>query len=880
MSIEMPPALQWLAWVAGTSWPDGDEDHAWQDSAAWKTAADELKALIGQIDQAKQATMEAYSDGEAATAMGARFDELRTGDMSLEKLAEMLQTISDSTFDMGTQIQGIKLTVVVSLGVLALEIMWAWMFPPTAPAVEAAAVSSTRSFLKVAEDIVQNNIMRLAASAGAKTEQRLFWKRILSGQLVAPTAKGWGVYSARAIENAAMAMGIDGAVQGGQMADGKRRHFNGTQFGVSGLAAAAGVIPGREVARFMGEYSHKLFKNQLDNLAGRTFRGAVIGGTAGVVSTVFGNIAVGAVTGDWSAFGSGPGWTGGAARGAITGGARGLFAKSSPITSSDIRYPFWMHKSGQPRGGDSPNRAPGSTGESNGGTGSTRGGEGSTRGPDGSVRGPEGSTRDQNSSTQGLYGSTRDQNSRNGSTQGLYGSTGDQNSQNGSMRGQDGSTGDRNSSTQGQYGSTRGQTNGTPLGGEIQGGLPGNRGETWIPLQNMQSAGNGSLHPSAGGFGDGGSAVVDRPGGEGVVGPGQQGRQGEQVVVWYDDGPQTVWLDGASVNTRPSGESPVVTGSEFQADVSTVGSRGSEDGVVVNGTTPGWQPPTSFGSSIDAPGWQPSNTFVHGGSGLDGSSPVPPGRVPISDGVSSVSSGPVNSNPSPVSSLHGSGGSGPIRVQPPTSILTGQGSGVLPPPQPSTANPGGGITNTGGGTTNVVAGSGNSTHGSGGSTGSGNSSGGRSGGGSQHGDDHHGDHHGPYGDIYKEISPFLGEGKDLRAKARPRYLRGTEPLPGPFHPADAPEWGEWLPPGAYPAPDEDESNSGENGPDSPGDGQGSNENGPADEPGSNGNESNSPGDGQGSNENGPDSQGDGPKAGAGPDAGGGNPDIPFTLGQQ
>ena len=733
MSLELPEGLRWLAWVAGTSWPDGDEDAAWADSAAWKAAADELKALLPTIDQAKQATMAAYSDGEAAAAIGARFDGLRSGDQSLEALADMLQTISDSTFDIGTQIQGIKLTVVVSLGVLALEILWAWMFPPTASAVEAAAVSSTRSFLKVTEDIVQKNIAKLAAAMGARTDKRLFWREIATGNIVAPSAKGWGVYGARAVENAALSLGIDGAVQGGQMLDGKRRHFNAAQFGLSGLSAVAGVAPGRELARYMGIGSHKLLGNQLNNLGGRIARGAVIGASAGVTSAVFGNLAVGAVTGDWSSFSSGPGWVGGAARGAVAGGARGGFAKSSPISSSDFRYRFWMHKSGKPRTGDHPEAS----------TGNREGSDGSYSSRGDPATGPasqrsSNTTASQRSSNAPVSHRSPNSPSETSTPPATHRSSGPPPTQ---------------------------QTNlaGTQHGGGNRGGGPGT---SWF---------------------DDGSSVSNRQGGDGqvVAAPGTQHRGGRPSSTWFDDGssvssrsgseggvvtgpaPQdrggqgASWLDNASsVGSRPESEGPTVSGPGSQArgpqgqnatwfdDGSSVSSRRSDDGVVVTGDHPGWRPPTSFESSVDGT--------------------VPPSRTPPTAMLTNRPPGPLSANPG---------------VPPSVSPAPSQ-----PPPVASGALP----ANSGAGSTNATVGSGSSR-----STASGPPAGPPA---RPVSNQHHGH--------YDEETPFLGAGKDLRAKSRPRiYPHDGQPLPDEFHAGEAPEWGEWLPPGAYPAP-EDDSNSG------------------------------------------------------------------------
>ncbi|WP_431950346.1 hypothetical protein [Nocardia lijiangensis] len=365
MTIHMPEGLQWLAWVAGTTWPEGDEDVAWAVSEAWKTASTELTALLADIDAAKQATIDAYPQGEGGIAMGARYDALRTGEHSIEELAKFMSTVGDSTFDMGTEVQATKITVIVTLAWLALEILWAWLFPPTAPAVEAAAITTTRSFLKVFEDFVQKAITNLAARLGASTAKRHFWTQAARLRPVFPTAKGWGVYGARAIEATAIVGTINGSVQVGQLAAGKRRHFNGKEFGLSILAGVAGVVPGREVGRYLGHGIDKVAGKQLNNIPGRVGRGVVIGGVSGAVGTTFGNLAVGAATRDFSSFASGPGWVGGITRGAVVGGARGGFAVGKPIPPGhgDIRSYVWMPK---PNSGNGAPRPPVSDGSSSG----------------------------------------------------------------------------------------------------------------------------------------------------------------------------------------------------------------------------------------------------------------------------------------------------------------------------------------------------------------------------------------------------------------------------------------------------------------------------------------------------------------------------------
>ena len=354
MTLELPPELRWLGWIAGTAWPDGDEDAMWALSDAWKAAAQALSALEPDVVTAKSDTEKAYPAGAGADSMGAKFDDLIDGEHSVKTLAEMLQEVADSTFDMGTQLQATKLTIILSLAWLAAEIIWAWTFPPTAPAVEAGAIATTRSVLKIIEDYVQNFIERMAQRLGASAmKERYYFKELLSGgRLIMPSAKGFGVYTVKILEGAATSALMDGAVQVGQIAAGKRHSFDWKEFGVSMAASAAGSIPGREVARYMGFGMDKYLGSSLAKMniplgkgiaypAGAVIRGASIGAVSGATSSLFGNMVAAAAYGP-GAFGSPMGWVGGISRGAIVGAARGTFIKRTVPTTDDLRYSVWM----------------------------------------------------------------------------------------------------------------------------------------------------------------------------------------------------------------------------------------------------------------------------------------------------------------------------------------------------------------------------------------------------------------------------------------------------------------------------------------------------------------------------------------------------------
>ncbi|WP_029898225.1 WXG100-like domain-containing protein [Nocardia brasiliensis] len=803
MSLYLPEELRWLGWIAGSTWPDGDEDAMWAIAAAWKTASEELQAQLSQIDAAKQQTMLAYPQGAASEAMGRLFDGLRNGDQSLESLAQLLQQISDSTFDLGTQLQATKLTIIISLCWLAMEILWAWLFPPTAPVVEAAAVSYTRSFLRVFEDMVQNAITRLARKLGASAEKRYFWKSLAGGRFVLPTAKGWGVYTVKFGESALTSGGLNAAVQLGQMADGKRRHFDGKEFGVSVFASVASTLPSREFARYLGRGIDKFGARSLDNVWGRTGRGAFIGAASGVVGSATGNLAVGVATGDWSSFASPTGWVGGIARGGLVGGARGAFAKSSPISSSDVRYPLWMHKPGAPR-------SPASDAASRGGSsvhdGSSRGSGGSSiplRSLNGSggtragsatgasaVSGGQGAHGDSQrsgsggsrpisvgegsvgSGAQGTQGGSHSAGSRaagssgDGSSHGTGPARSVTESAVGSQQSQPSVRGSQGAAVHPADGtSVRGETNsrasvdgdGRSVHSDGRGTLDSEgrsfhtghtgRGTVDSDGQSFHTA-RDSFHSAQESLGSGQSVHGSTGGGSAVSGgsgqPSVHGSAGGGAVVSGGGSQSSVpgSTGGGSAVSGGNGQPSVHgsaggaagTGGSGQASVhgsnSTAGSSGRN----------GFVPPTSWQASVDG-GWRPPSSH---GSVVDGSAPAAPGRAATAGTGSPAGS-------------HVPGGSVP-------------GGSVQGGPAGQHSNGSGGSSSAGSSITDPPSGRGGSTQGGGGTNNPGTQV--NPGTGAQ--------------------DPFLGPGKDMKSKTRPKQLPHWAPLPRPFHGPEAPDDSVWV----------------------------------------------------------------------------------------
>ncbi|WP_063038568.1 WXG100-like domain-containing protein [Nocardia pseudovaccinii] len=306
MGLYLPPELAWLGWVAGGAWPEGDETDVWHVSDAYKTASGSLRKQLPDIEDVKRVASSAYPEGAGGDRIGALFDQMLTGDQSVESLAKYMEQISDAVYDYGTQIEAAKLMTIVSLIALAIEIAWAWMFPPTAAAVEAAETAATRFILRRLELWLQERILAKVLS--------------VFGEKFANLSKGWVM---KILEGAFIAGGLDAAVQVGQIASGHRKHFDWTEFGAA-ASTGLGAPFGRSAANSLNKFTTKAFGNKLENPWVRAGNGALVGIGSSPVFGAFGGLGAALVTGDWAGtLGNPAGWVGGAAQGGIVGGVRG-----------------------------------------------------------------------------------------------------------------------------------------------------------------------------------------------------------------------------------------------------------------------------------------------------------------------------------------------------------------------------------------------------------------------------------------------------------------------------------------------------------------------------------------------------------------------------
>ncbi|MFD6391890.1 T3SS effector HopA1 family protein, partial [Nocardia sp. NPDC060259] len=267
---ELPAALAWLKYPAGMEWPEGDEDQLWGLSGDWKNAADELRAILDDIDAAKAASLTAYPVGQGVEEMIKGFDSMRTGDggdkdQSLEKLAETFDEVAKSVFDAGTEIEYTKIMFVSSLALLAAEIALCWVPPtPASPALQAVAIGITRVAVRILGQALVRALVRVARQAFIKAMLK-FLARHVAIDFILGTMQELGT-------------------QAWQVSQGHRDEINHRQLLVTMVSSAAG---GAAAGPFAGLLGDKLIKDRMN----KWLKAAITGPAAGLMGAEAGNVA-------------------------------------------------------------------------------------------------------------------------------------------------------------------------------------------------------------------------------------------------------------------------------------------------------------------------------------------------------------------------------------------------------------------------------------------------------------------------------------------------------------------------------------------------------------------------------------------------------------
>ncbi|WP_157103547.1 hypothetical protein [Nocardia harenae] len=312
MSIEIPPELQWLSYLAGASWPQGDEDALFALSRDWTDAAATLQEIIPAVRAAGDTAMRHYA-GDGADEMAAQLQQFFSGETSLDKIVEGLEQMAASVFDCGTQVEYAKLQIVITLAVMAIEIAHALASAFGAWAVPVIQAAGAGIMSQIAARLASH----LAARAARLAKQPL-----------------WRLTAIQAAQETAIGLGIEGLAQGIQLAKGTRHEFDTSQFLISG--AVSGFAGG--VAAPIGHYGARYLGGIAAGHAPMTWwKGGLIAVGAGIPAGLAGATAsmvgYGVLTGTWE---FDPAALAGGVGGGLAGGMHGVagYFQGQAIASS------------------------------------------------------------------------------------------------------------------------------------------------------------------------------------------------------------------------------------------------------------------------------------------------------------------------------------------------------------------------------------------------------------------------------------------------------------------------------------------------------------------------------------------------------------------
>lgn len=333
MGIEIPGPLQWVAYLTGSEWPQGDETAMFRIGDDWRSASGDLAALIPDLNRVRSETLSVLM-GETADAAEEQFAMLFDGDYSVDKLAEAMSALGDLADNAGTEIEYTKLQVLTSLAIAAAEIAYALACsPPT--------FGASLAWIPVTEAATMLTVRQLVAMLLRQIVQRL--GEAMTKTLVKRLIK-------EGLQELAVGLGQELAIQGYQAAAGHRDGIDWKQAGVVGAASGIGGAAASPVGHGLGRaLGHS------DNAIAGSLKGALSGYGAGVVGNVAGTVATGGDLDAVSIFGGAASSAGsGGVHGARGAGGHGGPTKGNPGADHD--------SSGAPPDGGGP--SPGDSGPS------------------------------------------------------------------------------------------------------------------------------------------------------------------------------------------------------------------------------------------------------------------------------------------------------------------------------------------------------------------------------------------------------------------------------------------------------------------------------------------------------------------------------------
>ncbi|MEV6207938.1 toxin glutamine deamidase domain-containing protein [Kitasatospora sp. NPDC051914] len=357
MAVELPEPLQWvLLLLAGTRWPEGEEDVMREMADRWRAAGETLADVGRSVDSTVQRALDGQQ-GKAAEGLAAHWAKFSVGKgteedpgffpsmvKSCEGMAEMLDNMANST-------ETAKIQIVAQLGILAFEIATAEASAPVTAGASLAAIP--------------------AAVAVARTAVQQILKKLLKETLEF------------AAKEAAQEVAINMLAQTIQVAEGNRSGFDAKELGQSALGGAVGGASGHLIGKGLGSAAGKAgLGNAMETVGGKMVHGAAVGVGADVSTQLIttGTVDGGSLLGSGLSGGSNVGLQHGASalKGKFGGGDIPTVPTGGTLPGADAPPTF----GGRP-GGSSSSGSPDSTGGGDLGAQAYQGPGGGSRSTDG-----------------------------------------------------------------------------------------------------------------------------------------------------------------------------------------------------------------------------------------------------------------------------------------------------------------------------------------------------------------------------------------------------------------------------------------------------------------------------------------------------------------
>ena len=324
MGIEIPGYLQWVSYLVGSEWPQGDEDGMWRIGEHWHNSSTGLTALIPDLNEVRAETM-AVLAGQTAAAADEQFKMLFDGDYSVDKLASAMSALGELADKTGTAIEYTKISILFSLGKAAIEIMYAYATASETWGASLAEIPIVEAFTRYSVRQAIMNLLKQIFGQLDKALQKTVVKVLLR----------------EGLEKTEWAVVKELTVQGIQMANGHRNGLDWSKFaknvGVGFIGGAVNQLTKDALKDLLKLTTQRVvtdtgelgFREVDDRIEG-AIKGAVTGYAGGTVASAAGTLATGGQLDPKTLFTSG-------IASAIKGGTQGA-AKANSVQRYDAGY--------------------------------------------------------------------------------------------------------------------------------------------------------------------------------------------------------------------------------------------------------------------------------------------------------------------------------------------------------------------------------------------------------------------------------------------------------------------------------------------------------------------------------------------------------------